>query len=237
VLSPSYAKESELKSDWYEVPQSVVVPPENYFYAVDQKELDKDYRGQNNAYRIDKERQVAFQLHKWLYNMPLPNDEKQIAEIGEWVVAERVPVARGEYMGRHQFVQVPVWKADHEAFVLMSDPRNRDPRTNTLVPVDFSQPDGTDLVLVDFAGGEAKYERAGKSPVADKAATEVLVMSPDGKLLAHDSASDVKNDDRKKRLEAYRTRVKDVRSGKANDKGGGDSANPFGPGGKGGGPP
>jgi hypothetical protein len=167
--------------------------------------------------------------------MALPNDPNQIAEIGEWLVAERVPVARGEYLGRHQYVQVPVWKPEHEAFVLMSiDPRSRDPRY-TYVPADFSQPDGTDLVLVDFDGGEAKYDRPGKSAVSDKAAMEVLVMSPDGRLLVHDSAADVKSDERKKRLDAYRTRIKDVKSGKTADKG--DATSPFGPGGKGGGNP
>jgi hypothetical protein len=233
VLSPSYAKPDFLLSDWYEFKQEVAVPPETCFYAIDQKEVEgKDYKGPDVA--LQKDRQVVLQLQKWLYSMKLPNDDRQSAEIGEWIVAERVPCFRGEYIGRHQRVQVPVWKSDQEQFVLMTDPKNRDLRAPG-VAVNFTLPDESELILADFTAADAKYDRAGgKAAVSDKAATEVMVLAPDGRLLVHDSAADAKDEKREERLKAYRERIKDVRSGKANEKPGGD--NPFGGGGRPGGP-
>jgi hypothetical protein len=216
VQSPEFAQEPFLLSDWYEIKQDVVVPPETFFYAVDQKVLEKDYRGQNRDYSIQKDRQVMVQLHKWVYSLPMPTDieskvEKKV-EIGEWVVAERVPVARGEYVVGNQRVQVPVWKASKERFVLMTDKYSG---KYPGVSVDFSQADDTDLVLVDFTGGQVKYDRGGKATISDQASTEVLVLSPDGRLLVHDSANDVKDPQRVERVRAYRERIKEVKGDKA----------------------
>ncbi len=234
VLSPRYAQDPFLLSDWFELPQNVVVPPEVFVYAVDQKDAlvkpvldpttDRDYQMQNAGYPVQKERQMVFQMHKWLQSMPLPNNENVIADIGEWVVAERVPVFRGEYLGRNQRVQVPAWKSSQESFVLMTDPKNTNPRL-TGVPVNFSQLEGSDLILVDFDGGEVKYDRAGKTVVTDKAAAEAVLLSPEGKLLVRDSVADAKDAERVKRLEEYRKRIKDVKAG-GKDKPG--DTNPFG---------
>jgi hypothetical protein len=228
VLNPGWAKPDYLLSDWYEFKQDVVVPAETFYYAFDQKEVEKDYRGQNWDAAIQKDRQVVLQMHKWLRTMPLASDREQAVEVGEWLVAERVLASRGEAIGRNQRVQVPVWKSNQEAFVLMTD-KTPDPRKPGVL-VNFTQADESDLILVDFDGGDVKYDRGGGKPVVgDKAALEVMVLSPDGKLLAHDSAGDAKDKERDDRLKAYRTRIKDVKSGKANDKQGTDK-NPFGPG-------
>jgi hypothetical protein len=233
VYSPTYAKEPFLLSDWYEVPQYAFVPPENYFYAVDQKEIDgKDYKGQNYDVAVfAKDRIVMMQLDKWVTHAPLPTSPRTYVEIGEWLVAERVPVYRGDFLGRPQRVELPVYNSGTDSFVMMKEKDRIDPR-HPGVAIDFSQPDGTDLILVDFEGGEVRYELgATKTPVVDnKAAMEVLVLSPDGKLLSHDSVADKEDQDRKDRLAKYHTRIKDVKSGKASDKpsGGDSSSNPFG---------
>jgi hypothetical protein len=232
VLSPNYAAKPYLLSDWYEVKDDVIVPQETYFYSLDQKAIEKDYKGQNATYVPQKDRQAVFQMHKWLERMPLPNNPKAIEEIGEWVVAERVPVFRGEYLGRNQRVQVPVWKPTHDAFILMGDKAysSRYPAPPG-VPVNFSQPDGSDLILVDFEGGEAKYEPAGgKGQITEPCETETIVLAPDGRLLVHDSIADVKDAERKERLKAYRERIEEVKKG-----GKTDAASPFS-GGKGSGP-
>ena len=157
---------------------------------------------------------MVFQMHKWLYGMPVPNNEREFAEVGEWIVAERVPVYRGEYLGHDQRVEVPVWKPTQEAFVLMADKySNRYPG----VAVNFSQPDGSDLILVDFDGGEASYKPAnGKADITQKCATEAIVMAPDGRLLVHDSVTDRNDTTREERLKAYHDRIKEVKAGKNN---------------------
>jgi hypothetical protein len=231
VLSPSYAEKPYLLSDWYEVKEDVVVPQETYVYALDQKAIEKDYKGQNSGYTLQKG-QAVFQMHKWLERMPLPNNPKAIEEIGEWVVAERVPVSRGEYLGRNQRVQVPVWKPTQDAFILMGDKayNSRYPAPPG-VPVNFSQPDGSDLILVDFDGGEAKYELAsGKGQISEPCETEAIVLAPDGRLLVHDSIMDSKDQERDKRLKAYRERIEEVKKG-----GKPEAASPFS-GGRGNGP-
>ena len=73
-------------------------------------------------------------------------------------------------------------------------------------------PVGLEPILVDFMGGDAVYARthpptdgaappAAEPPVADKAPVEVLLMTADGRLLAHNSAQDEVDPERVKRLE------------------------------------
>jgi hypothetical protein len=235
VRSPTYARDKELPSDkpegWFTVPE-VVVPPELLYYAVDQKALESNYKGPNARVTLDKDR-TALQIHKWL---EVTNPEKQPVLVGEWVVAERVPVYRGEYVPRQVRAEVPVWRYTRESFVIAGDP---DPRqTRRLGPgVDvnfgYERGDGAEAAVVDFEGGSQSYERAlGRTAddkpitrkVDDASATEVLLLSPDGQLLAHDSAHDVKDGNREEILKKYKDRVSEVKHGKAPGKG----ANPFG---------
>jgi hypothetical protein len=91
------------------------------------------------------------------------------------------------------------------------------------VPVNFSQPDGSDLILVDFEGGEAKYDLAsGKGQISEPCEMEAIVLAPDGRLLVHDSIADSKDQERDKRLKAYRDRIQEVKKG-----GKADAASPF----------
>jgi hypothetical protein len=231
VLSPHYASKPFLVSEWYEIMQDVIVPQETYFYAVDQKATEKDYKGQNANYTVQKDRQAVFQIHKWLESTWMPNNDRETVEIGEWVVAERVPVFRGEYLGRSQRVQVPAWRPTRDAFVLLTEMSN-DPN-NRGVSINFSQPDGSDLILVDFFGGEAKYDLLnGKGQITQPCATETIVLGTDGRLLAHDSAIDLHDKERVNRLTAYRQRIKELSFGAKPGDG-----SPFNGSGKGGGQP
>jgi hypothetical protein len=241
VRSPTYAQGEELKSDkpesWFTVPEKVVVPPELLCYAVDQKELEgaRSYearKGPNSRAGADKDR-TFLQIHKWLEavrtgGLPLL--------VGEWAVAERVPVYRGEYVPRQVRAEVPVWRYTRESFVIASDPDPRQARRlGPGIDVNFGhdRPDGVDTAVVDFEGGSQTYDKAlGRTAddkpisrkVDDASATEVLLLTPDGKLLAHDSAHDANDKDRKDRLKKYHERVSEVKHGKAR----GNGANPFG---------
>jgi hypothetical protein len=230
VLSPRYADKPFLVSDWYEIMQDVVVPQETYFYAVDPKATEKDYKGQNANYVVQKDRQAVFQIHKWLESALMPNNPRETVEIGEWVIAERVPVFRGEYLGRNQRAQVPAWRPTRDAFVLLSEKPN-DP--NRGVSISFSQSNGSAFILVDFHGGEAKYEpENGKGQITEPCATEALILDTDGRLVARDSAIDLDDKERLNRLKAYRQRVKELSFGARPGDG-----SPFNGSGKGGGEP
>jgi hypothetical protein len=123
-----------------------------------------------------------------------------------------------------QKVDLPLWMPQQESFVLAvtpkpgPDPGGRPPG----IEVSFAR-EPVDTLLVDFEGGELSYRRAGEGkPVREITATEVLLLSPEGKLLARDSATDAQDVERKERLEAWRSRIKQLKDRKLDPK------NPFG---------
>jgi len=218
VANPRYAEKQDLATNnlWYELPDTVVVPPEQQFYAVDQKDIDgKDYKGLNAEARPGLN-QVAIQVHKWLEDVINPSNRGR-AYIGEWVVAERLFVGKGEYAGRTPTIELPVWVETREKFIV---PKKKDGMKETSgLPVPFgTKPQ--DAVVVDFSATEVKVdytemkmEKPVKVSVRDTQRTEVLLWSPDGKLLAMQSTEDAENAERKTRLDAYRARIKEVKGG------------------------
>jgi hypothetical protein len=237
VASPGYTKDKELTAGkWFEVPQKVVVPPEMQYYAVDQAKAEKDYKGQNARETPESGRQTVLQIHRWLDHV-LYRD-KQVLSVGEWSVAERLLVYRGEYVGRMQKVEVPYWVPEQENYVLAVTPGSKpkigglDGSLATGVEVNFAH-EPIDTLLVDFEGGDMSYQRmadgkpSGK-PIREATPTEVLLLSPEGKLLAHDSLLDTNDEARKKRLEEWRSRIKDVREHKGKEgTTPGNTRNPF----------
>jgi len=243
VASPTYAQEKELQSDkWYEVPDMVKVPPELLYYAVDQKELEgRDYRGIYARVNLDRDRQTALQIFRWLETASNRNNRNEPLIVGEWVAAERVPVYRGEYAGRDVRVEIPVWRYRSEQFVIASDSTTKRNNPGIEVPFGYDRPDGQEPVLVDFGGGRQGYDkivRQGEDMdkpqtrrIEDTATNEVLLLTPDGKLRAHLSAVDADNAERKDLLKQVRERIAEVRKGgkpggPATTPGGG-GANPF----------
>jgi hypothetical protein len=216
VANPKYRDDPELPTNnqWFELPDTVVVPPEQYYYAVDQKEIDgKDYKGINADAR-PRDNQVVLQIHRWLEDLR----GRQYRPVGEWVVAERLLVGRGEYVGgRKPTLDVPVWEPKKEAFIIPKGKKEGAKETSGL-EVSFSMGDQNDTVLVDFSGGnvshdvtEIKGDKTVKTTVKDHQRTEVLLSTPDGKLLALDSPEDEANPERKKRLDDYHARIKEVK--------------------------
>src|SRR5262249_29898439 len=100
---------------------SMSIPFESALFCVDQHLLDEAAK---NAAPKKKEvdlqllakDQVAFQIHEWL---PMAGEAGKNADpfvIGDWVIAERVKVRRGESIGREAVVVVPVWKEKQDDF-------------------------------------------------------------------------------------------------------------------------
>src|SRR5262249_503824 len=135
VASPGYAAEKELRSEWFTIPQKVTVPPEVQFYAVDQKEYDatdsslqpQDKRQPRarrpskgiNANGVPRKNQTVLQIPRWIQTIPVGSEK---FAVGDWAIAERVFVYRGEYAGTEAKVEVPFWKYSIEAFDFITDP-------------------------------------------------------------------------------------------------------------------
>ena len=234
-----FQTEEELKPDadpkkiWFEVPDIVTVPSELHYYAVDQKPAPgtPKMRGEQTTPSRD---QTTLQIHKYLEKVN-PDKSKE-AKVGEWAVAERIFVARGEVIDRPVRVEVPVLveeltvvnrtpkKKELEWFRLPTTPVNGKREPGIDVNFDSGVP-ARPAVLVDFHGGPVTTKLAGVD-VKDRSALEVLILSPDGKLLAHNGSVDTEDAERKKTYEAWKTRIEELRNAGKKDP---MSTNPGGP--------
>lgn len=221
VAYPELAKKKEIESPWFELPGSVRIPPDLHIYAVDLKEAEPRARHYQDM-PADKD-QMAFQLQKWVEEVNPTGGARKPVPVGEWTVLDRILIHKGEYVGGTYAVELPAFDFAQEDYILaaFSDPRLLAAKR---VEVNFS--DGTPPLLVDFGGGAVTYGK-----VKDQAPREVLLFTPDGKLLAHDPKADKDEEDkRKKRLDEWRNLVRTIRQrdrgrrpgGLSND-GGGDA--------------
>lgn len=203
VAWPRLAEDKELWSDWVVVDKRVSVPADSFFYAVEPKKIT-DPSGER----------LALQAHRWLPVVrPDPKGSKELY-VADWVVAEKMKVGRGEYIFRIEEAEVPVWSFAEDKFVMATNPEK--PRAGT-VPVPMAAP-RNDPILVDFEGGKAtRYNKSGGGYVLDDSAIEMLILSPEGKLLTRDSATDTQDETRKQRFEAWSKRVKEVKDGKTKE--------------------
>ena len=249
--SQTYADATELPTNsWYVLPQKLTVPNDLYYYAVDQKELDAKAPKEPAEPGKEKEKelklpalpvqpnQTVLQIHRWVDYLH-PKSRAADLAVGDWVIAERAVVTRGEPIGP-QRVEVPYWRTTQDRFTMATDvpppPAGRAAKLPPSVDVPFV-PENEAPVVVDFRGGDVTYKRthpktddpaaATDQPPAiqDKAPLEVLLITPDGKLLAHDSANDIPDQQRVERLQKVRDWIKNVKNSKA---AGQDNTNPLG---------
>jgi hypothetical protein len=230
VASPEYKRKEILESkDWFEIPQTVSVPPELAYYVVDEKQLASS-KEQNEIIkkRISAQArqwaaqgpspdQVVFQFHRWIETTQLSRKESDAVPVGEWAVADRVFVSRGEYVGRKVRVDLPIWKYTQNAYVLPAEEQKGVPlrKQTTGIDVDFGF-DGSpkeDTILVDFEGGRG-VQSPSKPKIKDDCAIEVLMLSPDGKLLARNSVKDTEDKERQERRKEVLERIENIREGK-----------------------
>ena len=229
AASQGYADEPELPTkSWYVLPQKLTVPPDLYYYAVDQKELDA--RDKDKEPRLPmqllKDNQTVMQIHRWVDY--LHTKSRTDLPIGDWVIAERAVVMRGEPVGP-QRVEVPYWRTTQDKFVMASDLPPKPPPALAKYPpsveVPFA-PEGDVPIVVDFAGGDVTYRRthprtddaaaADQPPVIqDKAPLQVVLMTSDGKLLAHNAANDAPDPERVQRLKDVREWIQNVKNNKS----------------------
>jgi hypothetical protein len=223
VAWASLAQDKELKSDWVEVDKTVQVPPELYYYAIDLKTegSKEDKKALWNA-ESPKANQLPVQVHRWVENVYPDPSSRAGFSVGDWCVAERTLITRGEYLGRTEDVEVPIWDVAAERFGLATYKKSTR-KDKRLVPVFFGPEGQPDSLVVDFRGGAVDYNKfAGMEEdkpkynlIHDKAPMELLLMSADGKLSVRHGDVDMNDEDRKAREDTWKKRVEE---GKSNDK-------------------
>ncbi len=228
VASPDYKKNKELESkEWFEVKETVAVPPELYYYVADDlpaglstSALRREMPPPQSArYQMWKSRphtdQVVLQFHRWVEATPISRREGDMMPVGDWAIADRVFVSRGENVGRRVRVDLPIWKYVQNSYVLPTEelPKKGANRrmATTGIDVDFGGDNPErETILLDFEGGRVSTP----SKLYDTCRLEVLMLSPDGKLLARNNAVDTTDEDRQKRRQEALDRIKEIREGK-----------------------
>ncbi|MDY3556908.1 hypothetical protein R5W24_006082 [Gemmata sp. JC717] len=249
VADPAAAKVQVLYSKWKPLNVSITVPAESFLYAHDTKayreHTETEYAGQKELLkRLQlQDHQAVVQMATWMEQVRTEAGGKR-EPVGAWVMAE-MPVGRGEYIGRKQFVKLPLWSSESQPpqYVLREVPEKIVPAKGKEAPqpkgwlVDFS----TKSILVDFEGGRvknrfnARFDDKGnlmnQTRVVDEdAATEMLIVHPNGTLQVRNSRADEGDENRANITSKWTDWLKTVESRKTAGPGGmGDENNPFGP--------
>lgn len=231
------------------------IPGEYELYAVDQKpENPKVINGSDD--REAKADEVAIQIHKWV-DQTTDSTTGANHAIGDWVIAERILLRRGDPVGRTVNVEIPVWDKVRQTYELGSAqigqafgpiPKAKDkkfgPKGFELPPKDLGRPrppvppapgmlPGTmpamndvgipinfaettpPAILVDFDGGKRSF-KAGATTVSDDSASNLLILTSDGRLIVRNTRTDSDGDSpeaktRLDRINAWKEKVEAFR--------------------------
>lgn len=225
AVSADLTKDEHIEGPWSAATPKVSVPHELSYYVMD----EPAQKSRSLAANPDR---AWVQIHRWLDSIQVvPGQKITETAVGDWSVAEFLPVHRGEYIGKWEDTEVPVWWPTLESFVFAVPPKKNTPPAfragqHKGVPVDYH----TGAVLVDFQGGkqELNLKRENKPVrVLDESATQMLTLSPEGKLLVRTSRPDTDNADRKERLQAWKDRQEEVKTGLANKNKNAKPGNPL----------
>jgi hypothetical protein len=230
VANPEFAKESykTLYSKWRDLATPITVPAESFLYARDVKAYrddvntayppdskDAETKALNNLLQV-KENQVVLEVATWMEQVRTDGGKRE--PVGAWVVAE-MPVSRGEYVGKKQFIKLPLWSSETQQYLLreVTDKVVKGKYQPKGWLVDFS----TRSVVVDFEGGRVKsrtkvaFDEKGQTMNRERtfeedAATEVLIVRPDGKLVVRSSHGDDTDPNRTAIVKGWNEWVKEI---------------------------
>jgi hypothetical protein len=234
VANPAYASVERLFSDWAQLTDTVTVPPEKYTFAADvsnyRKNIEEAYGKEKELlHRLQvKDYQAVVEICTWMEQVKTDTGGKR-EPVGAWVVAD-IPVSRGEYVGRKQYVRLPLWSSESKAYVLREVP---DEIVKGIAGKRVAQPKGwlvdfsTRDVLVDFDGGKVTT-KVGNKTVTEDVGTEMLIVRADGKLVVKNSLVDEGDPERKQITSVWDKWIKTVETRKANEKNG-EEPNGFSP--------
>lgn len=232
VSKPADADKELLLSPWV-VTDPIPVPAETFLFATDWEAYTRKIREEYDREpqlksRLEaKEHQAVVETLSWMEQVRTGDGGKR-EPVGAWVVADYA-VGRGEYIGRKQYVKLPLWSSENMSYVLRELPDKIVTRTGTK---ETSQPKGwlmdftnNKSILVDFEGGKTRT-RVGTKEVTDEIATEMLVLRGDGKLVIKRSTDAQTDSDRKEIVSKWENWLKEV---VARKDGGGDDGSGFAP--------
>jgi hypothetical protein len=214
VAYKKLATDKFVTSQWFEVGKRITIPNDFQYYAVDMKEVD---RKQWERYPAPTKDQVAIQLQRWVDQFnPSEGRGGKDYPVGDWAV-QQVNFSRGEYVGGKYYTQMAIWDFYEEEFVIASRANSRNQRT---VMMPFTESDTECPILVSFEGGTASFSKPEeRRPVEDTGIPrEVLFLSPEGKLIVHNSVDDRDNKDRDEHLKAWWERIEEVNTKKKEKK-------------------
>src|SRR5262249_17286785 len=143
VAAKKFASLDELWSQAKYIPP-VHVPYGVQYYAADESALDKKWKtsktitpGADKTSLSDNREKVAIQIHQWFPEVD-PIRHPPI-KLGDWLVAERVLVQRGNFIAADQVpTLVPEWSPGKEKFELAITLATKTFRKRKDVLVDFS---------------------------------------------------------------------------------------------------
>ena len=131
VSKPADAEKELLLSPWVQT-DPITVPSETYLFATDWQGYSSEDQGgvREGARELQrrleaKEHQAVVETLTWMEQVRTGDGGKR-EPVGAWVVAD-YPVARGEFIGRKQYVKLPLWSSENMSVRPARDPRQGDP--------------------------------------------------------------------------------------------------------------
>jgi hypothetical protein len=127
------------------------------------------------------------QIHQWVPDFQ--DVDKENKQLGDWVILERLLVRPGQRIQPEKPVGVtlPEWVLDRQVF--QSSDRKTKSGARARVKWAFESP--TAPLVLDFHGGKLDYPVPNRgAPQPDVGPLEMLLLTPDGKLIARNSRQD-----------------------------------------------
>lgn len=229
VAAPEFARDKFLFGNWSEA-KTVTFEPDQILYASDRERA-------KNATDDGKDRdKVPVQLHKWLGKVEvIGGTDRDSALVGDWWV-EKLLVGRGQYIGRSPDLAGPAGESNLVQWV-----SHAVDTVNSRIGADVQKKTRTtDLqtnsILVDFQGGAYQSYRSdfNKSMKKEDVPAEILVLEPDGRVVARYMGDDRNLTERKNRFDHWKKWIDGLgkpSEHKANTPPGGGGGKGQGPGG------
>lgn len=201
---------------WSITPE-IRIPVDYAWYAIDQTpEMNIKGGAAFTAVPPSRTDVTPIQVHRWIERV-----NSSISDIGDWAIAERIYTRRGEPIGKPDImVEVPLWNTNQQTFLIgdvaqaLGKTKAKKPApkaTKELITsgVQIDLTTAPPSLLIDFEGGRKTN---------DAAAAEVLVLTPEGKLVLRNSRNDADLEsapgaERRDRFEQWRDRNKEIRNG------------------------
>lgn len=215
VVSPGQAAIEDLPpSEWYEIPEAIKIPADEYVFADPGK-----YKSPTSLGTQDFDTTMV-KFHRWMDRARLDEGSAVQQPIAEWVIAD-LDVQRGQFVRKTKAFKLPFWSmlASNYVFrdrISLSGGRKKASEVNKMenVNVDFT-PRG-EIILVDFDGGKGPYRVSPAQTVVDEAASEILLLSADGeslKLVTRNSVSDGLIPEKEAREKSFKAWLEEIARG------------------------